>query len=467
MDGEIEATGTGAVVTPLEGARIPTDGGLSSLGLLMQLSGTLGIVVWAGFSILAAMLGGPGLIIFLGGLTFLARSSFHRAAGSALLYSRRPASTVYAYACVGIIHSLGVILVLLRTHPPLQILVEIGAMLLYWPVTVMVIASLPRYRRAFRHGLPLSEDLGFEGAAVLMLVLGVMGVTVPAAALWGLLEAPGFALVSGGSAVTLIILAALLVRSLLHARAGWRGTRGAADERATNRYVAAGVGTAFLVSAALVLLGLVGGSIGGMVLMSLIVFGLLLAWPLHLRRFIVERTFALTMDGPDGAVMRRAPDAGLTALGWLLLAVGLLGLVSSLPQALFGHADLREAVAMMRTVFGDHAASAVRSPWWEVGVAGLEVWAGVELVRMGRHARIAANIYGVVGSLVAVYILWPQFSALDQLLAAGAENSDATFFHTTRVGMLIHVAMALALPVAALILVNRRLPADATARVRT
>lgn len=467
MDGEIEATGTDPVVTRLAGARIPADGGLSSLGLLMQLSGTLGLVVWSGFSILAAMLGGPGLIIFLAGLTFLARSSFHRAAGSALLYSRRPAGTVYAYALVGIIHSLGVILVLLRTHPPLQILTEIGAMLLFWPVTVMVVASLPRYRRAFRQGLPLSEDLGFEGAAVLMLVLGVMGVTVPAAALWGLLEAPGFALFSGGSAISLIILAALLIRSLLHARAGWRGTRGTTDERAVNRYVAAAVGTAFLASAAMVLLGLVGGSIGGMVLMSLIVFGLLLAWPLHLRRFIAERHFSLTMDGPQDAVLRRAPDAGLTSLGWLLLAMGLLGLASALPQALFGQVDLRQAVVMMRTVFGDHAAGAVRSPWWEVGVSGLEVWAGVELVRMGRHARIAANIFGVIGALVAVYILWPQFSALDQLLAAGAANGDATFFHSTRVGMLIHVAMALALPVASLILVNRRLPADATARVRT
>lgn len=467
MDGEIEATGTDPVVTRLAGARIPADGGLSSLGLLMQLSGTLGIIVWSGFCILAVMIGGPGLIILLAGLTFLARSCFHRAAGTALLYSHRPARAVYAYAGVGIVHSLGVILVLLRTHPPLQILGEIGAMLLYWPVTVMVVASLPRYRRAFREGLPLAEDLGFEGAAVLMLVLGVMGVTVPAAALWGLLEAPGFALVSGGSAISLIILAALLVRSLLHARAGWRGTRGTADERATNRYVAAAVGTAFLASAALVLLGLVSGSIGGMVLMSLIIFGLLLAWPLHLRRFITERNFALTMDGPGGAVPRRAPDAGLTALGWLLLAVGLLGVVSSLPQALFGHADLREAVAMMRTVFGEDATIVVRSPWWDVGVAGLAVWAGVELVRMGPHARIAANIYGAVGALVAVYILWPQFAALDQVLAAGAENGDATFFHSTRVGMLIHVAMALALPVASLILANRRLPADATARVRT
>ncbi len=466
MEGEIEAPATEPVVTDLAGARIPADGGLSSLGLLMQLSGTLGIVVWSGFCVLAAMMAGAGMLLFLGGLTFLARACFHRAAGTALLYSHRPANAVYAYAGVGIAHTLGVVLVLLRTHPPLQILLEIGAMLLYWPVTIMVVASLPRYRRAFREGLPLPEDLGFEGAAVLMLVLGVMGVTVPAAALWGLIEAPGFALLSGGSAISLIVLAALLVRSLLHTRAGWRGTRGTGDSRAVDRYVAAAVGTAFLASAALVTLGLVSGAIGAMVLMSIIVFSLLLAWPLHLRRFVTERNFSLTMEGPRAAPPRRAPDAGLTSLGWLLLAVGLLGLAGSLPQALFGHTDLRETVAMMRTLFGDDAAGALRSPWWEVGVAGLALWAGVELVRMGRHSRLAANIYGAIGALVAIYILWPQFAALDQILAASAADGDATFFHSTRVGMLIHVAIALALPLATLILVNRRLPAGATARVR-
>ena len=81
---------------------------------------------------------------------------------------------------------------------------------------------------------------------------------------------------------------------------------------------------------------------------------MLMAWPMIIRRFFSERQFADLLAGDDAPIHRRAPDAGLTGLGWLLLAHAMFGATMLIPQLVLGgprarleqgprHARLRRA----------------------------------------------------------------------------------------------------------------------------
>ena len=113
---------------------------------------------------------------------------------------------------------------------------------------------------------------------------------------------------------------------------------------------------------------------------------MLMAWPLIVRRFFSDRQFADLLAGDDAPVHRRAPDAGLTWLGWLLIAHARSRVVHH-PADHHGTRRrwrrLGRGGAMglegMISVFGP---TGLRSVWWSVGLFGLQGWAGFELVRM-------------------------------------------------------------------------------------
>ena len=118
---------------------------------------------------------------------------------------------------------------------------------------------------------------------------------------------------------------------------------------------------------------------------------MLLAWPLIVRRFFSDRQFADLLAGDHAPVHRRAPDAGLTWLGWLLIAQAAMTASFLIPQLILGRRRWRRSPAWRRgdsTSCCRSARVGMRSIWWSVGLVALQGWAGYELVRMSPRARI-------------------------------------------------------------------------------
>ena len=77
-----------------------------------------------------------------------------------------------------------------KFHVPGKIVLGIAGGLAVWPLTLAVLLALPRFRR-FKDDLPLTEDKGFEGASILMTVLGLCGAIGTGTVLLVLLDLPG------------------------------------------------------------------------------------------------------------------------------------------------------------------------------------------------------------------------------------------------------------------------------------
>jgi hypothetical protein len=435
---------------------MPADRGLSSLGLIMELGGSIFLGVMAMVALLP-LFGGAGagsFLFFVLGAAGAARSGFHRAAGRALLSGcpgglYRP---VYVYVGVSVVQTVLTLLILNKDGGlpgRLNLFLLVG--LLAWPITLLVMLSRPPLRDLAREdALPRSEDMGFEGSAVLMAVLGLIGALLALLGLYVFFKIPGGAIPRLSSLLLLAVLAVLVGRSVLHTIAGARGVRVIAGDAGESiaRYLSFGVLSSAIAGGALFLLVIAAGIVHAITLLLLAVaIYLLLSWPLILRRFFRERNLSQFV----AAEQPRAPDAGLTALGWLLLALG----VHQLAGALIG---------------GDSAAEMaerVRSPLWAVGVAIAQVWAGLELVNMTDRYRLAASVYGAFASLVTLYVSWPELQAMGQLgdttsLGVGVGGLAGSL---EVIGWLA-MAISLVLPIGAAALANRRIPPDAQATIR-
>jgi hypothetical protein len=336
---------------------------------------------------------------------------------------------------------------------------SIAATSLAWPITLAVALRAPRFRRLTRAAIPAAEDLGFESAAVLMSLLGCLGMV--AAALF-ILAALSPRVVDENWQVWIFALIGglLLARSFLHARAGIGGVRGAGAEattQATQRYCSFAVTVSVIASGALLIQFTMDG-VGAMrvLLVSLTLFWLL-AWPLLLRRFFTEKNFSMFLAGDQAPHLRRAPDGGLTALAWLLLAAGAIGLASSLTAALLGAS--RDYSDLSYLLAGFAPGRLERSPWWSVGASVAQLWAGVELLNMSERRRIAVNIYGAIAIAVALYLYWPILTSLEQLTSL---VDFGTFFTIIGLGQ---IAVALVLPIGSVLLLRRDLRAPASAQV--
>ncbi len=91
-------------VAQLAGARMPADHGLASLGLLMQLGGSVFLGYMVVFALLPLFAGGAAgsLFLFVVGATGAVRSAFHRTAGTAMLYGSPQGIFRPTYTYVGV-----------------------------------------------------------------------------------------------------------------------------------------------------------------------------------------------------------------------------------------------------------------------------------------------------------------------------------------------------------------------------
>lgn len=449
---------------------VPADQGLSALGLLMQLGGSLfaAIATLATFMMLITSGGRGGdkaLVLLVLGAS-ITRSIFHRAAGTELLYGTRsldqtqaPLAGVKRYILVALAQSALVFLVLAaKFGAPMKLSLGIGLGFIAWPLTLAVLLQLPRFKR-FQTELPVSEDKGFEAASILMVVLGTCGVLGAGAFLIVMLDAGG-RMMQGPGVLILLATILLVIRSCLHVQAGLSGLRETSVDRSVelaNRYANFGVISAFCAGGSLLLLmmAMMRGRFDPTGL--IVVVGLcwmLMAWPLIIRRFFSDRQFADLMAGDQANLHRRAPDAGLTGLGWLLFAHAIMSAALLVPQLLVPPESMTRGMGEMMAMFGG---GAMRSLWWSAGLIALQAWAGFELVRMSSTHRIVGTVYAIVAIIISVYLTWPVLQAMKHIGRMGP----------SAVTMFIPLAIQLVIPIATLVLVNRNVAPTARARFRT
>lgn len=459
-------------VVDLPGAGVPADNGLSSLGLIMQLGGTLFTAAVSIYILGQVMLtatvgryaGGDGLVLWTiaGGSICVARSLLHRSAGNGLLYKQltpsgdgaSPLGPMKRYIVFGLVASALVAAILDwkfgMTH---KAAIGFGVGLAAWPAVLGGMLLGGRFR-SYEVEIPLAEDKGFESAAVLMTLMGLCGVFATGAGLVLFMRMGGQAL-QGVNALIIITTLVLFVRSCLHAHAGISGLRETSIDRSVelaNRYANFGVISSFCACGAILMFFMtVAFSFFSIVPIAGLCW-MLMAWPLIVRRFFADRQFVDLLANGE-TVHRRAPDAGLTGLGWFLLAHSMFGAVNIIPSILGTEAAGRE-LGIVAMAFNPHGAGV--SIWWDVVVWVLQAWAGFELVRMSPLHRIVGTVYGVGAAAITLYTTWPELKAMNFDGAAGTKFVIYAF-----------LAISLLLPIATTLLVNRNLAPTARARYRS
>jgi hypothetical protein len=469
--------GSGREVAHLAGARMPADHGLAALGLLMQLFGSVFAGVMAFFAAVPILAGGApnAWVVFVIGALGCVRSIFHRMAGTSLIYgaTKGPFYFMNVYTIISVVQTAITILLLkkyMMVDAPGKMLATFAILLLAWPATLFVVARWQRLRRFASEGVPTSEDMGFEGAAVLMTILGVIGILIAGLLIYSFTQTEGKFLSTPEGMLMMGVALMLLVRAILHFVAGIKGTAGVDSDGATEaaaKYYNFGVVSSVIAGGVfLIMLMMRGGGSpealkGVVVFISMMVYTLLV-WPLALRRFFTERNFSALLSGSEAPNYRRAPDAGLTALGWLLLAVGVYSLAGALPTALFKTPfDPASLLTMGRdSGMGDEIAALGRSPWWNVGVCAAQLWAAIELITMSDRYRVAGSAYGAIATVVTIYLQWPMLKMLKHMGGAGLLSGD-------QIPTFIMIALSVTLPVATFLLVNRNVRPAAQARIRT
>ncbi len=456
-------------VVELPTAGVPADNGLSSLGLIMQLGGTLltATVGMLGIGQLMTIVqlrhtaGSTLLWTLVATALCVMRSMVHHAAGVDLLYGRRtpagePASPLVGlrrYIAIGTVQSVllsGLFVWQFGTSITSGVAFAIG--LAAWPLALAGMMATGKFQR-FAIEVPVAEDKGFEGASVLMTIMGLCGALATGAVLVVFFKGGGEAF-QGVNALLVITTGVLFVRSCLHVHAGTSGLRETSIDRSVelaNRYANFGVISAFCAAGALLMffMSMTFSFVGVLPIAALC--WMLMAWPLIVRRFFSDRQFADLLSGGE-TIHRRAPDAGTTGLGWFLLAHAMFSAISVVPSIL-GTQVASDQLGMLSG--GLDAAALGQSKWWGIAAWVLQAWAGFELIRMSPIHRIVGSVYGAAGAAITVYTSWPILKELGNL-ALGAN------------GMLLHalLAIALILPVTTLILVNRKLSPTARARYR-
>jgi hypothetical protein len=452
---------TGVVDLPRAG--VPADHGLASLGLVMQLAGRTSAALAAlvaSLIVLDASLDEVGWLFFAIGLG-IARSSAHRVAGRDVLYGRRtldgitdPLEATRTYIAFGLLHAVVIGLIsTLALGATAATGAGLAAALALWPIVLAVVLRMRRFRR-FEAGIPLGEDRGLESASILMTILGACGVLSTGAIVALLGGLTSRHLEHGWGTMIMVVFALLLVRSCLHMRVGIAGLRDTSFDRPgelASRYINFGMISAICVGCVLALLAMSSrtplAAVAAAVAMS---SWLLAGWPMTLKRYVAHRQFAELLAG-DRVLHRRAPDAGLTGLGWLLA----------------GHATAAASVIILELTVEPrgaghmldgalHLIGAARAPA-DLAVAaivvGLEALTAIALIRMTDHRRIVATIYALVAGAVAVTAAWPV-----------ARNLGQHSLDLRAVMQWIPAAIQIVIPAATLVLVRRVVVPTARAR---
>ncbi len=441
---------------------MPADWGLTPLGLLMELGGLLSLVVGGLFIMIGMMAslveGAAGLLFALFGASAIVRSELHRRAGRGLIYGNprgamRPLKVYIAFALVHSLVAPALVLPLASDAFAATSMAKTGIALFVWlacwPAAVMLLARrTPFWRRENdAEALPASEDNGYEGLAVLMTVFGSFGAVIACAAAFSMI-ASGV----GGHLLVGIPLAGLLAyraaRHLGVGIAGVRGVGGSEFEERGMRYSNAAIVIAFLVSAATLLafVMLSAEASPHAIVFPFALFWLLFVWPRIVGQFLNTRGFAQLMGG--GSPLSRSPDLALTALGWLLLAAGVLPLAGAATSLLgLSYSDLGgfDAAGFAMDTQGG-------SPLPQLVAGAAQVWAGAELVGMTRRCRRAALVYGAVGISTAIYEGWDHLVLMSDLGVSSLTPSGAL----PAMGALLVFVPMLILPIATIALTRRR-----------
>jgi hypothetical protein len=408
--------------------------------MLMQLAGSsfAAVMTLLVLAMLGDGVGGWMLAVF--GLS-ITRSFVHRNAGKDLLYgATNRLGGIDLYVVVALAQSVLVALIAwwgldMPGRAAFGLLIGLAV----WPTCLALVFARPRFRR-FREVMPIAEDKGFEGASILMIVLGFSGIGNILAAAVVVLAVIEY--IGAMAYVIWALLAVLLVRSILHLQAGFAGVRETAFDQTivrAKRYADFGVIASFAMGGALLLLNVAAnGGVLGLAIIATCCW-LLLAWPMIVRQFFADRQITDLIAGDDAPPHHRAPDAGLTNLGWLLLA----------------HAML-QATILIPDLFGTPLVAHVgeRSIWLSVGIVALQAWAGAELIRMSPQSRFVATAFGTIGTLVVGYIVAPAMQHVEHMTSQTAVTYGFLFLDTV-------------IPPTTLLLVNRKIAPTATARFRT
>ncbi len=460
-------------VVDLPTAQVPADQGLSSLGLIMQLAGTLFAAYVSLFMFLMLLMprgmGGDGttLWIFLVLGLCIARSFYHRAAGTELLYGKRSLAEtpegsfggVRRYIAVALIQTVALAAIMkLKFDAPSNVVFGLAGGLGAWPMMLFALLQLPRFKRLEGAPLPIAEDKGFEGASILMAILGTCGALASGTILFMMLKMGGKAMQQGPMVLLLLAVGMLVVRSIIHVQAGLSGIRETSIDRSVelaNRYSNFGVISSFCAAGAILLMIMtMGMNVLGLALIAGACW-MLMTWPLIIRRFFSDRQFADLLAGDGANIHRRAPDAGLTGLGWLLIAQAGLSATILIPQLILGESAMGEGMERAMTALA--GPMGMRSLWFSVGLTMLQVWAGYELVRMSAQHKLIAIAYGVIATGLTVYMVWPLVEMIKHSRGFGGEELTM---------MIGPIAIQLVVPIATLLLVARKIAPTATARFR-
>jgi hypothetical protein len=466
--------------------RKPSDRGLSGLGLIMQLVGGVmtAIVSCYGFMFLIAVglsggrrgAGGAMMLWLLAILgTSVARSMAHKKAGDRLLHDGpgTPASALGRYFVLAAVQTGVVALAMIVEGAPSQLMIALVLMLGAWPLALLLLAKpmLAEYGDA----VPMGDDKGFEGASILLLIFASIGLCIGGIMLLGWLEWPSelkSQLIGVGMLAAYVLL---VIRSSLHLRAGIHGvsaTHMAQTSDAVAKYAQFGV-IASVVIGGILFLAMVtsmgdrapGAAMFLMMVMVAMVTWVLLVWPLAVRRFFGDRQFSTMIDARESN-RQLSPDRGLPTLGWLLLAFGSYALATGLGGLLLS--DFADDGGMRRMMRGGNPLGQMmglignvgdKSPWFGIGVAAVQVWAGVEMIRMSPRYKIAGIAYGALATGVALYVYMPMIKGL---MRGGTELLENPLMGL----MFASVAMALVVPIATLVFIRRPLH-DPNALVRT
>lgn len=447
----------------------PADQGLSSLGLIMTLTGSVMAPLIGAMLLLqirvsaerASALSGLGvdgeghtLWLFCLLIASVVRSMVHRMAGLRMwrdVPGDPPALsgiTTYLIAA-GAQTGLLVVFLRIKADAPAGALLGTIAVMMAWPAAVYAVTRMRRFQE-LEPRPPVAQDNGFEGLAVLMSIFGFAGLVCSAViVILGFSardESPGMA------NVLLLCGVALTVRSIIHLSVGYRAVRGTAVNAANDFLRYGDVGIA------------IGAGVGGVLTlwlftMSLDIFALalgvgvmlaLMAWPSIVRRFVSWRQLA---DIAGDVVRRRSPDAGVTALGWLLLAGAATGLGSYLAGALGEGMGARSAT-LVTQLAGMPFDQNGEVDWWELPLGLAQLWAALELLAVTPRRRLIASLWAVAAALVITITMGPELNDLmDQQIALRA-GGFAVFF------------IALTPAVATLLLVNRAPLPAAVARIK-
>jgi hypothetical protein len=451
-------------VVDLPSAGVPADHGMASLGLVMQLaartSGALAALA-ASIVVLEPRHRHDRWLLFALGLC-IARSLVHRIAGRDLVYSRPtadrgpadPFEATRAYVTVGIGHAAAIGLIAVRELGATpKTAAGLAAALALWPIVLAVVVRLPRFR-ALRAGIPLGEDRGLEGASILMTVLGACGALSTGAVVLLLAGLPGRYLEHGWGTMLVVVFAVLLVRACLHMRVGIAGLGASSFDRTgdlAGRYASFAVISAICVGGVLALFAVSARLFSEALPSVAVVCWILSIWPVIVRRYVYHRQFAELLAG-DRMLHRRAPDAGLTGLGWLLAGHAATVAAILILEVAIEPRGVGWSLERLLALAGPSPHSALDAVLAAVVVA-LEALAAAALIRMSDHRRVSATIYGLVAGGVALAAAWAMTRTL------GRHGVDLQL-----VIRWIPAAIQIAIPVATLVLVRRALIPAARAR---